>query len=83
MLELVQKVATLVAALTGFVLAAEQEGNGQEKKKKAVESMKEFVKSYGKDNLPNFVYDLFQNEDFLSPLLEILVWSLKKFNLLK
>lgn len=82
MLKLVQKVALMISALIGFILAAEQEGNGEEKKSKAINAMVEFVENYGKDKMPDFVYELFTNENFLSPLLEVLVWSLKKFNLL-
>jgi len=82
-MQIVQKVAMLVSALTGFILAAEQEGNGEKKKEKVITMMKDFVKDYGEENLPGFIVDLFQNEAFLSAILEITVWSLKKFNLLK
>ena len=79
----IQKIATLIAALIGFILAAEQPENGAEKKQKVIEKMQEFVNEYGRENLPEFLVELFSSEAFLSPILELMVWTLKRLDFLK
>ena len=82
-MELIKTVATLVAALTAFIIAAEHPGDGHKKKKKVIETVQEFMADYLKERLPELIYNALSNEKFLGLLLELKLWGIKAAGFLK
>lgn len=81
--ELIKTIATLVAALSAFVLAAETPGNGDKKKEKVIEAIQEFMNDQLKEKLPILIYNALSNKKFLGLLLELKLWGIKAAGFLK
>ena len=83
MIQIIKDIAALVVALTAYMLAAERDGDGEQKKEEVIVAMQETIEDYGRDRLPNWVISILKTETVLSVLLELKYTALKRADFLQ
>ena len=83
MIKIIKEIAGLIVVLSAYILAADGEGSGEEKKKEVIKAMQETIETYGRDNFPNWVVEILKTKTILSLLLEIKYNALKRADFLQ